>query len=151
MSTEDMIDRGEAEEKLDQIVKVITSEEYINQLKKVREAPPEERMQAGAKYLTPEALREAGVDVPEDLRMSSRLFDDQIGKETEFGNPDAERPNVITNIAGLDPDYLRRLREDNPDLLDDIIDDQVVGFEETDPLAACACAGGFGFCGGAGW
>ncbi|WEL22682.1 hypothetical protein HBNXHr_2643 [Halorhabdus sp. BNX81] len=145
------MDREAAEEKLQEVVSVVTSEAYLDQLEKVRQAPPEERMEAGARYLTPSALREAGVEVPEDMRISSRLFDDQIGKETEFGNPDADQPNVISDLSELDPEYLSRLRDVDPDLFEDIIDEQHVGFGSENPLAACACAGGFGVCAGAGW
>lgn len=152
MSTRDKrVSRKEAEEKSEEIVSVVTSEEYLNQLEKVRQAPAEKRLKAGTQHLTSRALREQGAEVPEELLISSRLFDDQIGKETEFGDPDPEQPNVIRRLDELDPEYISRLRESDPKLFRDILDDQNVGFGSENPLAVCACVGAAGVCAGVGW
>ncbi|MDL5363417.1 hypothetical protein [Halalkalicoccus sp. NIPERK01] len=139
-------DREQVEKTLSEVLEVITSREYIDQMNKVREAPVDERLAAGAKYLTPEALREAGVDVPEGFRISSRYFDEELGRELEFGQP-YEQPNVITRLSDIEPDFLDRIRIKDPALFDEMIELP----EQPSPMAACGCGGAFSVCGGAGW
>ena len=100
-------------------LRTITSPEFMERLHKSRIAAESgEGMAAAAHLLSIEGLREAGVDIPDDFRVTSRVFEDRetgVRLKIDEGFPD--RP------GGLDPDAL------------------VLGW------GACAGGGGLTFCG----
>ena len=80
-------DRLEAKDQLDRerlirvtgdLIETITSPIFIERMRKARLAADEGAgMDVAAKLLSIDGLREAGVDIPKDFRMTSRVFEDR--------------------------------------------------------------------------
>lgn len=99
--------------------KLLMSEEFLTQLDAILNAPEGERIDEAAKRLTPEALRKAGVPVPEGLRISSRYFEPGLKRPLQFGDTN-ERMNALNVIAESSPGILSQLKKLNPEALDRI-------------------------------
>jgi hypothetical protein len=136
------LDEEELRNRTDDMVEIVSSEAYLRQLEKVHEAPDEQKMVAASRYLTPEALREAGIDLPGDARISSRYF--EPGLEVDVGDAQ-EGENVINVLNERYPGLLDRLRRENPGLFKEITKDENGVFgrgSDIGPLALCYCYGG---------
>jgi hypothetical protein len=59
----------------EQLIRVVTSPEYLELAAEINALPVEDRLTATAERLTPEALRERGLELPEALRISPRWFE----------------------------------------------------------------------------
>lgn len=80
--------RKEAKDQLDRerlirvtgdVIKTITDQGFVEKMRLAREgADKGEGLDAAAKLLSLEGLREAGVDIPEDFRLTSRVFEDRL-------------------------------------------------------------------------
>ncbi|MBV8368426.1 MAG: hypothetical protein JO036_05765 [Candidatus Eremiobacteraeota bacterium] len=91
-----------------QLAQVMTSPELLQQLQKVRGAPPEQRLLEASKRLSVDALRKAGIDLPSDMRVSSRYFESGWPAAIEFGDDySGQKPNPVVqflqNSAGQAP------------------------------------------------
>lgn len=105
----------------DEMIDAITSPPFVEAMRKLREAAPASRLSEGAKLLSTDALRKAGVPLPKDMLISSRYFEPDSGKvidggDFKMGQPPASAP----------------------------------GGEAAPGIGGCACGGGLTFCGGAG-
>jgi hypothetical protein len=103
-----------------EMIDAITSPPFVEAMRKLREAPPAARLAEGAKLLSTESLRTAGVPLPKDMLISSRYFEPDSGKVINGG--DFHMGEVPKRPTGS----------------------QVLG------IGGCACGGGLSFCGGAG-
>jgi hypothetical protein len=61
-----------------QLLATITSEQFLAKMAEVRNAPEGERMKAAAFFLSVDALRNSGLDVPTDFRVASRYFEEHF-------------------------------------------------------------------------
>ncbi|WP_328914123.1 MULTISPECIES: hypothetical protein [unclassified Streptomyces] len=59
----------------EQLIRVVTSPEYLALAAEINALPVDDRFEATAARLTPEALRERGLEIPEALRISPRWFE----------------------------------------------------------------------------
>ncbi|WP_347138856.1 hypothetical protein [Paracoccus sp. SSK6] len=74
-------------EMTDSIIDAITSEPFLKRMEEIRKLPMEERLMRARDILSVDGLREAGVSMPEGMRISSRYFEEDLGV-LEFGNVD---------------------------------------------------------------
>jgi hypothetical protein len=51
---------------------------FLTRMREVRNAPEGERLRAAAMFLSIDALRNAGVDLPKDMRIASRYFEENF-------------------------------------------------------------------------
>lgn len=82
-----------------EVVETITSPEFIERMRKARDQSDKgEGMDAVAKVLSIEGLREAGANIPKDFRLTSRVFEDKVrGERFEIG------PIVGGRMPDMDP------------------------------------------------
>jgi hypothetical protein len=59
----------------EQLARVVTSPQYLEIAAEINALPVEERFEATRTRLTVDALRERGLEIPEALRISPRLFE----------------------------------------------------------------------------
>src|SRR3954447_10028047 len=59
-------------------VNVVTSPAFLDALQAVNSAPEDQRLTEASKRLTPEALRDQGVPLPSDVRISSRYVEEGL-------------------------------------------------------------------------
>ena len=131
----------------DKILRSLTSPQFLEQLEEVRRTPPDRRIAEATRRLTPEALRKAGVDLPEGVRLSSRYFEEGEDFNIELG----ERPGqiaVVPAIEDVQPGFLDKLRRERPDLFNQLVRQPNFAGGLTS-WSVCGCVGG-GFCGGIG-
>lgn len=81
------LDRDRLMRVTSEVVETITSPEFIERMRKAREqADNGEGMDAVAKVLSLDGLRDAGADIPKDFRLTSRVFEDKVrGERFEIG------------------------------------------------------------------
>lgn len=61
------------------VIETITSPEFIERMRVVREkAANGDGLEEVGKMLTLEGLRKAGADIPDDFRLTSRVFEDRV-------------------------------------------------------------------------
>lgn len=65
-------------EEIAQMIEASTHPAFVEALRAVKATPIEQFLVAGSQRLTPQALREKGVPLPADIRISSRYFDDDL-------------------------------------------------------------------------
>ncbi|MBK5912434.1 hypothetical protein CCR85_13155 [Rhodothalassium salexigens] len=135
-----------------QMVEAITSPAYVEAMRKVKAASNDKRLDEAMRRLTPKALREQGVRLPEDMRISSRYFEEGF-KPIEVGEPAGKR-NLLAELHAAEPemfDLIGRLRDRKPDLYQELTERLSVE-DAISPLAlcGCACGGAATACGGAG-
>jgi hypothetical protein len=130
-----------------ELVELVASPEFIKHVQAVFEVEESARLTEAANRLTPTALRQAGLPVPQFTRMTSRYFEEgRANDEVRFTDTEAgkdilqvlhERQKGILDKIRLDDEELwRRLNSNDPFPLDPV-----------GPRAgACACVGG-----GPGW
>src|SRR5688500_14559272 len=70
-----------------ELIETITSDEFLNRMREVRNAPEGERMRAAAAFLSIDALRSAGLEIPKDLRVASRYFEEGAPAEVSPTTP----------------------------------------------------------------
>ncbi|MFF4268025.1 hypothetical protein [Streptomyces virginiae] len=130
-----------------EMIEVLTSPGFVEAMQEVRQSPLNQRLAKGSKILTPVALRERGVPLPENMRVSSRYFEEGLPIPINFGdNPDGS-PNLVNAINAAEPGFLDRIRESHPELLREIASEGDQPFRG----GGCACGGAASVCGGAGW
>jgi hypothetical protein len=74
-------------EEINKMTEALTHPAYVDAMKNVRNAPRDERLVVGSRLLNPDALRAQGVLLPENMRISSRYFDEDNPQGAEFGTP----------------------------------------------------------------
>ncbi len=122
------MDRVKLERQMHDIVEMITHPEFVEAMRNMKAADPNERQEVGRQTLTPNALKERGVPMPENMRITSRYFE-------------ASPPEIIdVNQDGV----IIRTPQD-ADL------EQAFGFSPSEVAwGGCACGGAATVCGGAG-
>jgi hypothetical protein len=70
----------------DEMIAALTSPPYVEAMRAVRAAPEDERLDEAAKRLSPEALRDLGVPIPDGMRISSRYFEKGFSEPVELGD-----------------------------------------------------------------
>lgn len=113
------IDERKLRQYSEEFAEVVSSDAFLEQLKRVAEAPEDERLGLAAQRLTPEALRAEGIDLPDATRISSRYFEGSDVPVIELGEL-RDRPNVVTELNRTNPGILDELRTRNPILLDEL-------------------------------
>jgi len=136
----------------DQMVEAITSPPYVEAMRVVKSVEGDRRLEEAMRRLTPSALKEQGVPLPEGMRISSRYFEEGF-KPIEVGEVSGQR-NLLTELYAADPEVvtsINRLRRVNLDLYKDVIEllnpKDAIGLVA---LCGCACGGAATVCGGAG-
>jgi hypothetical protein len=128
------------------VLRILTHPDFLEQVKAVKDTPPDRRLQEASRRLTPEALRKIAIDLPENVRLSSRYFDDQINGEVMFADSVAgtqisdvlrtTHPGLVDKLQVLDPGLLEALNSRAQDLASS---------------GGCICGGFAGGCIGGGW
>lgn len=131
------LDRGYLKERTDEILRSATSPEFLAQLEEVRSAPKEQRIDEAAKRLTPDAMRKAGVNLPEGVRISSRYFEEGEDFDIELGDIGG-RIAIVPALNQIQPGFLDRLRGERPDLFKQLVGHPYLGPSD---LSVCVCVG----------
>jgi hypothetical protein len=135
-----------------QLVDVLTSEEFLVRLREIRNAPSGERLKKASSLLSIEGLRSAGVALPATMRVSSRYFED---------HEPASPASLVGQIEKSDPTFAQELREKHPNVYEKLLtlaqgdgkqveptSGQVTG--QITPFGVCAGGGVNGVCACAG-
>jgi hypothetical protein len=80
------------------VIQTITSPAFVEKMRLARiDFEAGKGLDAGAKLLSIEGLREAGVDIPADFRMTSRIFEDRVqGTRFELKSDAPSEPDQIS-------------------------------------------------------
>lgn len=79
LDTKNQLDRERLARVTSDVIRTITSPDFMERVSKAREAASNGAgMDAAAKLLSIDGLRSAGVDIPDDFRMTSRIFEDRL-------------------------------------------------------------------------
>src|SRR3954447_6860118 len=138
-----------------ELVESLTSPEFIEQAYAVRNAPESERLAEASRRLSVQGLREAGVRLPKDMRLSSRYFESSFPVAVELGDYGEARLNIVNELNRVQPGFLDRLRKKHPEVFGELV---TVGRSGSSlglgvptvgkaSWGACAGAGGLSFCG----
>ncbi len=74
----DQLDRERLMRVTGQVIETITSPAFVERMRKARQAADEGcELDTAADLLSIKGLRDAGVDIPEDFRLTSRVFEDR--------------------------------------------------------------------------
>jgi len=93
--------------------------EFLKALEEVATTPDAERSGRAAELLSPEALAERGVPLPEGTRITSRYFEDPQARTMQnvrLGTLD-ERPNILDELSQKNPQLVGDLARIRPDVL----------------------------------
>lgn len=85
----------------DLIIRAVANPKFIERVNAVLSAPPAKQFGLASKTLSPKALVEAGIRVPEGVRVSSRYFEEPGGKAREIGS--IGRPRIRPGQGPLIP------------------------------------------------
>ncbi|MCF3145766.1 hypothetical protein [Streptomyces platensis] len=136
-----------------QTLEVITSSAFVAAVRAVSSAPADQRLLEGSQRLSPGVLREQGVDLPSDMRISSRYFEEGLPSSIEFGDGPCGQPNTINALNQAAPGALDRIRKSDPDLfrrLVELADEESLDAMRDARIGGCSCAGKNGTCAGIG-
>jgi hypothetical protein len=76
-SVKDRLDRERLTRVTSEMIQAMTSPEFVERVRSARDAADKGAgMEVAAQLLSVEELRRSGVDVPDDFRMTSRVFED---------------------------------------------------------------------------
>jgi hypothetical protein len=103
-------EKGENLEKIkdmtERLNEVVTHPEFINIIHKIESTPLGERMEFVSKHVTPTALTEKGIPMPEGFRITTRVFDDpgitaaQYTEDKDVMVPTRGRPPRVGGSGG---------------------------------------------------
>ena len=125
-----------------EMLEAIAHPAFVEAVRAVNSAPIEQRLVEGSRLLNPQALRERGVPFPENVRISSRYFEEGLPHPIEFGDLPGGRPNLVNAINAAEPGFLDRLRVQNPDMFR-----EYVAPPPGPEIAACCGVGAGTVCG----
>lgn len=107
------------EKKVEEILSLAMSDKMLNELRAVLDAPAENQLEVASKRLSLENLSAQGLLIPENTRISSRIFDEKTGMSTILGGGSSamtfnfERPkDELQNIKLEDLVDKKKLLED---------------------------------------
>jgi hypothetical protein len=138
---QDRLDPGELRAVTDRILRSVTSPQFLAQLKVVEDAPAEERLVRASERLSPDALRGAGVDIPETVRISTRYFEQGVEVPIELADT-AAGENIVRALNRARPGLLDDLKVREPRLFE-----RLVGgpneLQVDNNWSICLCVGSF--------
>lgn len=149
MSSDEELDPQRLREITEQMLRAMTSPEFVEQLQAVRNARGDRQLAEASQRLTPEALREAGVDLPDGMRISSRYFEEDYDFPIELGDI-GDGPNIVNALNEAQPGLLDDLKDEHPEAFRKIVtvdSDGVMPTGEPGVLAGCCGGGGATVCG----
>lgn len=86
----------------DDIIDLVTSDAFLEKATAVLRTERTKQLEFAAKTMTPMALRESGVEIPDGLRISSRYFEENAPESTYLGSfpsdPDIPGPYLPPNF-----------------------------------------------------
>lgn len=95
----DQLDRERLVKVTNSVIETITSPKFIERMRAVREkAANGEGLDEVGKLLTLDGLRAAGADIPDDFRLTSRVFEDKVSGLRFEVNP---VPKGIPDVSPL--------------------------------------------------
>jgi hypothetical protein len=130
------------------MLEALTHPAYVEAMRAVRATPQDQRLAAGSRLLSPDSLRQKGVPLPKNMRISSRYFDEDFLKGVDFGDKGANGVNLVNALNTAEPGILDRLSRSYPEVLDQILSRSIP--ERFIPVAGCCCGGAASACGGCG-
>ncbi|MFE4023243.1 hypothetical protein ACFXPZ_38600 [Streptomyces sp. NPDC059101] len=138
-----------------QIVDIVTSPQFVEAVRAVSSAPEDQRLLEGSRRLSPQALRQQGIELPDGMRMSSRYFEEGLlPSPVEYGDGPDGTLNITNSLNADEPGALDRLRVHDPKLfrkLLDLTDKEYLNFSRHPGFFGfCSCAGKKGTCTGIG-
>lgn len=93
------LSQAEMKRQIEQLTEIASAPETLQALKKMSDAPEDQRSRLAEELVTPKALAAKGVTMPEDIRMSLRVFEEPTNKslgaytyDTATGEQSAETP-----------------------------------------------------------
>ena len=106
------------------LIEALTSPAYVEAVQAVRDAPEESRLDEASKRLTPDGLRNQGVPLPSDMRITSRYFESGFPSaiDVELGDPPAGGVNLVNALNEAKPGLLDNLRINNPEIYKALIE-----------------------------
>jgi hypothetical protein len=95
-SVKDQLDRERLLRVTGDVIKAITAPAFVEKMRLARvEFEAGKGLDVGAKILSIEGLREAGVDIPTDFRLTSRVFEDHVeGTRLEIKSEKSPGPEL---------------------------------------------------------
>ena len=126
-----------------QLVELVTSQEFMQHVQAVFEAEESVRLSEAANRLTPTALRKAGLPVPEWTRISSRYFEEGKASEISFIDIEGDR-DILQKLHEIEPGILDDIGLNNKELLFKLTNNKKLMAPEGAFAAAgaCVCVGG---------
>ncbi len=131
----------------EKILQTVLQPALLDQLQETLKAPPGEFFVEASKRLTPSALRAAGIEIPNGVRISSRYFED--GTVTSSAMADTEAgETIVTSIKSRFPGPLDQLKKENPNAYRRLVEKATAGAAAGGcvgvgvPPGVCACVGG---------
>lgn len=76
--------------KTDDIIKLATTDEFASRIKQVLAAPKQDQLKLATEILSPEALRDAGLGLDANSRISSRYFEESGDMAIALGDNNIE-------------------------------------------------------------
>jgi hypothetical protein len=131
------------------MVDAVTSPQFIEAMRAVRAAPEDRRLVEASRRLAPDALRAAGVPLPNGVRISSRYFE-QGREPVECGDWPDGRANVLNFLNEVQPGLMDRLRTEAPEVFRQLSAPATISGSAgptARPVAGCCGAGGGSVCG----
>lgn len=121
-----LIDAEKVKSEMKAMVKMTSHPAFVAAMKNLKETPLDQRLDVGRETLTVEALKAQGVDMPDQMRLTTRYFEPGTPNVIEVG-PDGDVKNLVLEKPTV---------QDRP--------------PNAPGYGGCACGGGMSFCGGAG-
>jgi hypothetical protein len=103
----------------DRVLRSLTDPEFMRTMQQFRALPGDDRTTFAQQNLTPTSLKDRGVALPDDMRVSSRTFED----ERLASQPvDVEGGmNILRNIQANRPQLLDSLSNNHPQLFNEVM------------------------------
>lgn len=111
------LERDSLFQETEKVLNAITSDTFLEKMKTFRSTKGEEREEFAKSNLTTNSLINEGVDLPQDMRVSSRTFEEGDPRITTYVDYE-EGLRVMNVLATNRPDLLETLRTNNPDVFD---------------------------------
>ena len=143
----------------EEVLNAITHPTFVEEMRRFRSKSGNDRIRFAEEHLVPTALADGGVPLPDEMRVSSRVFEEGDPGSQEYVDYQ-EGKRIIELIREKRPDLLEILRSNNPNIWEDLqLVESYTRPEFVDPADpslvkagawACACGGAATVCGGAG-
>jgi len=103
----------------DNVLAAIGSDQFISRMKKFKSAQGADRFFFADKNLNPSDLKKVGVNVPEEMRVCSRAFE-EYGQDKYFDVPRGYE--VAKEMVEKHPEKIDKLREESPQVYREFMD-----------------------------